>query len=65
MSSSSSSNNEDSTSSSSGVDMLENMDQDDLLIFQMMAMMASNTNDLFNSYEMEERGGVGVVNKLI
>ncbi len=38
MSSSSSSNNEDSTSSSSDEDMLEDMDQDDLVIFQMMAM---------------------------
>jgi hypothetical protein len=64
MSSSSSSNNEDSTSSSSDEDMLEDMDQDDLVIFQMMATMASNTNDLFNSHEMEERGVRGV-NQLI
>jgi hypothetical protein len=28
-----------------------------ILFFQMMATMASNTNDLFNSHEMEEGGG--------
>jgi len=48
MSSSSSSNNDDSNSSSSAKDILENMDQYDFVIFQMMAMMASNTNDSFN-----------------
>jgi hypothetical protein len=48
MSSSSSSNSDDSNSSSSAKDILENMDQDDFVIFQMMAMMDSNTNDLFN-----------------
>ncbi len=57
MSSSSISNSDDSTSSSSGVDFLENMDQDDLVLFQMMATMASNINDLFNPHEMEEGGG--------
>jgi hypothetical protein len=30
------------------------MDQDDLIIFQ---LMASTTNDLFNSHEMEEEKG--------
>jgi hypothetical protein len=57
MSSSSSSNSDDSTSSSSNEDILEDMDQDDLVIFQMMATMASNTNDLLNSHKMEEWGG--------
>jgi hypothetical protein len=47
MPSSSFSNSVDSTSSSSAKDILENMDQDDLVVFQ---MMASNTNDLFNSH---------------
>jgi hypothetical protein len=60
MSSSNTSNSDDSTSSSSDEDILENMDQDDLVLFQMMATMASNTNDLFNPHEMEERGGVNM-----
>jgi hypothetical protein len=54
MSSSSSSNSDHFTSSSSGED------QDDLVLFQMMTTMASNTNDLFNSHEMEEGGGVNL-----
>jgi hypothetical protein len=33
------------------------MDQHDIVIFQMMAVMASNTNDLFNSQEMGRGGG--------
>jgi len=53
MSSSSFSNNDDSTSSSSDEDILEDMDQNDFVIFQMMATMGSNTNDLFNLHEME------------
>jgi hypothetical protein len=63
-------NSDDSTSSSSHENILENIDQDDLVIFQMMATMASNINDLFNSHEMEEGGGqffnpfVGVRNVL-
>ncbi len=57
MSSSSFSNNDDSTSSSSDEDILEDMDQDDLVIFQMMATVASNINDLFNSHKMEWGGG--------
>jgi hypothetical protein len=57
MSSSSSSNSDDFTSTSSDEDILKDMDQDDLIIFQMMATMASNTNDLFNSHEMEEGRG--------
>jgi hypothetical protein len=36
------------------------MDKDDLVLFQMMATMTSDTNDLFNSHEMEE-GGVQFV----
>jgi hypothetical protein len=35
------------------------MDQHDIVNFQMMAMMASNTNDLFNSQEMGR--GVGSI----
>jgi hypothetical protein len=31
------------------------MDQNDLVIFQMMTMTTSNSNDLFTSCEMEER----------
>jgi hypothetical protein len=46
-----------SSSSNSDEDILENMDQDDLVLFHMMAAMASNTNDLFNSHKMEEQGG--------
>jgi hypothetical protein len=57
MSSSCSSNSDDSTSSSSDKDILEDMDQNDLVIFQLMATMASNNNDLFNSHKMEERRG--------
>jgi hypothetical protein len=54
---SSSLNSDDSTSSSSDEDILEGMDQNDLVFCQMMATMASNTNDLFNSHEMEDWGG--------
>ncbi len=36
---------------------MEDMNQDDLVFFQMMATMAFNTNDLYNSHEMEEGGG--------
>ncbi len=41
----------------SNEDILEDMNQDDLVFFQMMATMAFNTNDLYNSHEMEEGGG--------
>ncbi len=34
---------------------MEDMDKSDLVIFQMMAMATSNSNDLFTSCEMEER----------
>jgi hypothetical protein len=57
MSSSSSPNSDDSTLASNDEDILKNMDQDDLVIFQLMVTLASNTNDLFNSHEMEERKG--------
>jgi hypothetical protein len=30
------------------------MDQDDLMIFQMMSMLACNSKDFFTSHEMEE-----------
>jgi hypothetical protein len=33
------------------------MDKNDLILFQVMATMASNTNDLFNSHEMEDKRG--------
>jgi len=56
MSFSNSSNSDDSTSSSSDEDILKDMNQDDLVIFQMMATMAFNTNDLYNSHKMEEWG---------
>jgi hypothetical protein len=36
---------------------LKNINQNDLVIFQMMVLMASNSNDLFISYEMKEGGG--------
>jgi hypothetical protein len=65
MSLSSFSNSDDSTSSSNNEDILEDMDQDDLVIFQMMATMASNTNDLFNSYKMEELGGINMWTQLL
>jgi hypothetical protein len=35
------------------------MDQYDIVIVQMMAMIASNTNEMFNSHEMERRRGGG------
>jgi hypothetical protein len=63
MSSSSSSNSDDSTSSSNDEDILEDMNRNDFVLFQMMATMASNTTDLFNSHGMEGggRGGGGGV----
>jgi hypothetical protein len=47
-------NNDDIISSSNHKDVLENMDQDDLVIFQMMTIIASNSNGLFTSHEMKE-----------
>jgi hypothetical protein len=62
MSSSSSSNsyflNSDdfiSYSNSSDEDVLEDMDQNDLVIFQIMMMTTFNFDDLFISREMEEQ----------
>jgi hypothetical protein len=49
-----------SSSSNSDEDILEDPDQHDLVLFHMMATMASNTNDLFNSHKMEERRGQSV-----
>jgi hypothetical protein len=50
------SSNYDFTSFSSDNDILKNINQNDLVIFQMMAPMVSNSNDLFTSYEMKEGG---------
>jgi hypothetical protein len=36
------------------------MDKDDLVLFQMMATMTFETNDLLNSHEMEEEGDQSV-----
>jgi hypothetical protein len=46
-SNSSFSNSDDFISYSSDEDVLEDMDQNDLVSFQMMAMATSNSNDLF------------------
>jgi hypothetical protein len=46
-SNSSFSNSDDFISYSSDEDVLEDMDQNDLVSFQMMAMPTSNSNDLF------------------
>jgi hypothetical protein len=53
-SNSSFSNSDDFISYSSDEDVLEDMDQNDLVSFQMMAMATSNSNDLFTWCEMEE-----------
>jgi hypothetical protein len=54
-SNSSFSNSDDFISYSSDEDVLKDMDENDLVIFQLMAMVTSNSNDLFTSHEMEER----------
>jgi hypothetical protein len=41
-------------SSSNHENVLENMDQDDLVIFQMTTTITSNSNDLFTSHEIKE-----------
>jgi hypothetical protein len=56
MSSSSSSNSDDFISYSSDEDVLEDMDQNDFVIFQIMTMTTFNFDDLFISREMEEQG---------
>jgi hypothetical protein len=38
-------------------DILKNINQNYLIIFQMMVLMASSSNDLFISYEMKEGMG--------
>jgi hypothetical protein len=43
--------------------ILKNINQNDLVIFQMMVLMASSSNHLFTSYEMKE--GVGQYMDLI
>ncbi len=54
----SSSSSDDLISSSSDENILGDMGQNDLIIFQMIATMTSNSNDLFLSNEIEE-GGMG------
>lgn len=49
------SNNDDFILYSSDDDVLEDMDQNDIVICQMMAMTISNSNYLFTSLEMEEQ----------
>ncbi len=47
------------TSSSSDEDILEDMDQDKLFIFQTMVVATTfNSNDLLISHEMEEGGNL-------
>jgi hypothetical protein len=53
----SSPNSDDLISSSSHENILGEMGQNDLIIFQMMATTTSNSNDLFISNEIEEGGG--------
>jgi hypothetical protein len=50
------SSNYDFTSFSSDDDILKNINQNDLVIFQMMTLMVSNSNELFTSHEMKEWG---------
>jgi hypothetical protein len=42
------------------IQLLEDMDQNDFIIFQMMAMATSSSNDLFTSHEMKQRAGQSV-----
>jgi hypothetical protein len=49
----SSSSSDDLVSSSSDENILGDMGRNDLIIFQMMATMTSNSNDLFISNEIE------------
>jgi hypothetical protein len=65
MSFSSSSNGSSSSSdgfisTSSNEKILEDMDQDDFMIFQMMLTTICNFNEFFTSHEMEERIGQSV-----
>jgi hypothetical protein len=52
------SSNHDFTSFSIDDDILKNINKNDLVIFQMMALMVFNSNNLFTSHEMKEGGGV-------
>jgi hypothetical protein len=56
----SSSSSDDLMSSSSDENILGDMGQNDLIIFQMIATMTSNSNDLFIPNEIEE-GGHGAI----
>jgi hypothetical protein len=50
-----SSNSDGFTSTSSDEEILEDMDEDDLAIFQMMHVNDNFSNEFFLSHEMEER----------
>jgi hypothetical protein len=56
----SSSSNDGFISTSSNEKILEDMDQADLMIFQIMLVTICNFNDFFTSYEMEEGMGQSV-----
>jgi hypothetical protein len=47
-----SSNNDNFTSTSSDEKILEDMDENDLAFFQMMATIISNSNEFFLSHEI-------------
>jgi hypothetical protein len=59
-SNSSSSSSDGFISTSSNEKILEDMDQDDLMIFQIMLMTICNFNEFFTSHEMEEKIGQSV-----
>jgi hypothetical protein len=48
----SSSNNNNFTSTSNDEEILEDMDENDLTLFQMMAKIISNSNEFFLSHEI-------------
>jgi hypothetical protein len=48
----SSSNNNNFTSTSNDEEILEDMDENDLTLFQMMAKIVSNSNEFFLSHEI-------------
>lgn len=50
-------NNDSFTWTSNDDEILEDMDEDDLAIFQMMATIILNSNEFFRSHEMEEEMG--------
>jgi hypothetical protein len=45
-------NSDNFTSTSSDEEILEDMDENDLAFFQMMAMITSNSNEVFLSHEI-------------